>query len=273
MFVPFCSFRHLLSHFRSPFLSDHYHNRIHPHRLSPSITSLFLCVHLQVDISIAVIIHIVKLCFMNFFNAEIEKEKLCSYEDVEGGGAGGASAGGGSSSGVSASLTPAIWEKTIPYDGENFHLEYMDLDEFLLENGIPVTMEEEEQQQKSTPSVTGKGKLIPQVAATATTPTTTTPTTTATTPPAAAACVSASASSTSASSATSVVNPDPEKTVTTLQPAKLEEDEGEEEDGQALDASPEETGAEVDLKEKGTGEILDITSLMSVLKSFTMMEL
>ncbi|KAE8611544.1 hypothetical protein XENTR_v10012496 [Xenopus tropicalis] len=32
---------------------------------------------------------------------------------------------------------PPIWDKTIPYDGESFHLEYMDLDEFLLENGIP----------------------------------------------------------------------------------------------------------------------------------------
>ncbi|XP_053324780.1 thyrotroph embryonic factor isoform X2 [Spea bombifrons] len=38
---------------------------------------------------------------------------------------------------ASASLMPTIWDKTIPYDGESFHLEYMDLDEFLLENGIP----------------------------------------------------------------------------------------------------------------------------------------
>lgn len=45
--------------------------------------------------------------------------------------------------GASASLTPTIWDKTIPYDGENFHLEYMDLDEFLLENQIPAALEEE----------------------------------------------------------------------------------------------------------------------------------
>ncbi|KAJ3600193.1 hypothetical protein NHX12_031179 [Muraenolepis orangiensis] len=38
----------------------------------------------------------------------------------------------------------SIWERTIPYDGETFHLEYMDLDEFLLENGIPVTVDEQE---------------------------------------------------------------------------------------------------------------------------------
>ncbi|XP_075142603.1 thyrotroph embryonic factor isoform X1 [Leptodactylus fuscus] len=38
---------------------------------------------------------------------------------------------------ASAALMPPIWDKTIPYDGESFHLEYMDLDEFLLENGIP----------------------------------------------------------------------------------------------------------------------------------------
>ncbi|KAM4716096.1 TEF transcription factor, PAR bZIP family member a isoform 1-T1 [Anableps anableps] len=47
--------------------------------------------------------------------------------------------GGGSDMGPSAALTPAIWEKTIPYDGESFHLEYMDLEEFLMENGIPTS--------------------------------------------------------------------------------------------------------------------------------------
>uniref|UniRef100_A0A3Q4AK39 BZIP domain-containing protein n=1 Tax=Mola mola TaxID=94237 RepID=A0A3Q4AK39_MOLML len=45
--------------------------------------------------------------------------------------------------GPSAALTPAIWDKTIPYDGENFHLEYMDLEEFLMENGIPSLPDEE----------------------------------------------------------------------------------------------------------------------------------
>lgn len=39
--------------------------------------------------------------------------------------------------GPSAALTPAIWDKTIPYDGESFHLEYMELEEFLLENNLP----------------------------------------------------------------------------------------------------------------------------------------
>uniref|UniRef100_A0A4W5RN79 TEF transcription factor, PAR bZIP family member b n=1 Tax=Hucho hucho TaxID=62062 RepID=A0A4W5RN79_9TELE len=75
---------------------------------------------------------------------EIEKKKLCSTDNGEAG-VGGASGGTGGTGngGVSASLTPAIWEKTIPYDGETFHLEYMDLDEFLQENGIPVTLEEE----------------------------------------------------------------------------------------------------------------------------------
>ncbi len=51
--------------------------------------------------------------------------------------------------GPSAALTPAIWEKTIPYDGENFHLEYMDLEEFLMENGIP-SLPEEESEKSST---------------------------------------------------------------------------------------------------------------------------
>ncbi|XP_050810702.1 thyrotroph embryonic factor isoform X1 [Gopherus flavomarginatus] len=57
---------------------------------------------------------------------EKEKEKL---EEDE--------AAAASTMAVSASLMPPIWDKTIPYDGESFHLEYMDLDEFLLENGIP----------------------------------------------------------------------------------------------------------------------------------------
>ncbi|KAM4624332.1 TEF transcription factor, PAR bZIP family member a isoform 2-T2 [Polymixia lowei] len=66
---------------------------------------------------------------------EADKEKLCLSDDVD-------LVGGGSGMGPSASLTPAIWDKTIPYDGENFHLEYMDLEEFLMENGIPTSVEE-----------------------------------------------------------------------------------------------------------------------------------
>lgn len=61
---------------------------------------------------------------------DTDKEKLCLGDTVD-------PCGGGSDMGPSAALTPAIWEKTIPYDGENFHLEYMDLEEFLMENGIP----------------------------------------------------------------------------------------------------------------------------------------
>lgn len=60
--------------------------------------------------------------------SDTSKEKLGVGGDLE---------GGGSDMGPSAALTPAIWDKTIPYDGENFHLEYMDLEEFLMENGIP----------------------------------------------------------------------------------------------------------------------------------------
>ncbi|XP_062294265.1 TEF transcription factor, PAR bZIP family member b isoform X1 [Scomber scombrus] len=184
---------------------------------------------------------------------EIEKEKLCSSEDVEGGGAGAASAVGGSrvvggsGGGVSASLTPAIWEKTIPYDGETFHLEYMDLDEFLLENGIPVSLEEEELQ-KTLTSVGFKGKCIPKVIATTTIT------------PSAAASVSAPASPHSAS-ATSTVTSDAEEpvTVTTLQPAKLEEEEEEEQEEEEEEEEEEESLPEeaapvetVEVKEKKT---------------------
>nr|XP_004557635.2 thyrotroph embryonic factor isoform X1 [Maylandia zebra] len=66
---------------------------------------------------------------------DTDKEKLCLGDTGDLG-------GGGSDMGPSAALTPAIWEKTIPYDGESFHLEYMDLEEFLMENGIPTSPEE-----------------------------------------------------------------------------------------------------------------------------------
>lgn len=45
----------------------------------------------------------------------------------------------------SAFLGPVLWDKTLPYDGDNFQLEYMDLDEFLSENGIPSSPPQHEQ--------------------------------------------------------------------------------------------------------------------------------
>ncbi|XP_028311593.1 HLF transcription factor, PAR bZIP family member a [Gouania willdenowi] len=39
----------------------------------------------------------------------------------------------------SAFLGPTLWDKTLSYDGDNFQLEYMDLEEFLSENGIPAS--------------------------------------------------------------------------------------------------------------------------------------
>ncbi|XP_071384325.1 TEF transcription factor, PAR bZIP family member a isoform X3 [Centroberyx affinis] len=73
-----------------------------------------------------------------FDENETDKEKLCLGEDVDLG-----VGGSGIGIGPSAALTPAIWEKTIPYDGENFHLEYMDLEEFLMENGISASADED----------------------------------------------------------------------------------------------------------------------------------
>ncbi|RVE59309.1 hypothetical protein OJAV_G00187410 [Oryzias javanicus] len=63
---------------------------------------------------------------------DTDKEKLGLGENAD-------LSGGGSDMGPSAALTPAIWDKTIPYNGESFHLEYMDLEEFLMENGIPTS--------------------------------------------------------------------------------------------------------------------------------------
>ncbi|KAK1793922.1 hypothetical protein P4O66_010835 [Electrophorus voltai] len=73
---------------------------------------------------------------------ESDKEKL-SEDDVE--------CGGVSGLGQSAALTPAIWDKTIPYDGTAFHLEYMDLEEFLMENGIPPSEEVQQESSQLTP--------------------------------------------------------------------------------------------------------------------------
>lgn len=63
-----------------------------------------------------------------FAATDNDKEKLLMGDNVD--------LEGGSGMGPSAALTPAIWDKTIPYNGETFHLEYMDLEEFLMENGI-----------------------------------------------------------------------------------------------------------------------------------------
>ncbi|XP_015243415.1 PREDICTED: thyrotroph embryonic factor isoform X1 [Cyprinodon variegatus] len=196
---------------------------------------------------------------------EIEKEKQSSSEDVEGGGTvasstgagtrGGGGGGSGGAAGVSASLTPAIWEKTIPYDGETFHLEYMDLDEFLLENGIPVSLEEEELQRTLT-SVDPKGKPIPKVialAAPASAP--------VAAPPAAVTEVVPAPPAPSPSEATS--DAEETVTVTTLQTAKLEkeeeDEEDEEEDGQEEESLAEEAPAETEVKktERNTPSPID----------------
>ncbi|XP_054898961.1 hepatic leukemia factor-like isoform X3 [Poeciliopsis prolifica] len=56
------------------------------------------------------------------FNKDQEKEKNLEEER---------------SAPQSAFLGPTLWDKTLSYDGDTFQLEYMDLEEFLSENGIP----------------------------------------------------------------------------------------------------------------------------------------
>lgn len=72
---------------------------------------------------------------LNLGVTENDKEKLCTGDGVD-------VLGSVTGTGPSAALTPAIWDKTIPYDGETFHLEYMDLEEFLMENGISANAED-----------------------------------------------------------------------------------------------------------------------------------
>lgn len=64
-----------------------------------------------------------------------EKEKEKKLEDD----------GNGLNAPQSAFLGPTLWDKTLPYDGDNFQLEYMDLEEFLSENGIPANHQSENQ--------------------------------------------------------------------------------------------------------------------------------
>ncbi|XP_037112393.1 TEF transcription factor, PAR bZIP family member b isoform X2 [Syngnathus acus] len=189
--------------------------------------------------------------FPDFDDIELEKEKLCSADNVQGGGVAAASVGGasrgssgGSAGGVSASLTPAIWEKTIPYDGETFHLEYMDLDEFLSENGIPASLEDEELQKTLTPAE-GKGKSALKVTGA---PSATTMSASTSPPPA-------------PDTTTGASEPEEALTVTTLLPAKLEEDEDDddededqEEESLPLEAKEEEKAVEVSKKNPGTGQ-------------------
>ncbi|XP_067859934.1 hepatic leukemia factor-like isoform X2 [Heptranchias perlo] len=68
------------------------------------------------------------------FNKE-EKEKQLEDEAA------------GSTVPQSAFLGPTLWDKTLPYDGDTFQLEYMDLEEFLSENGIPPSPSQQPQQQ------------------------------------------------------------------------------------------------------------------------------
>ncbi|XP_062846964.1 HLF transcription factor, PAR bZIP family member a [Trichomycterus rosablanca] len=65
-----------------------------------------------------------------------EKEKEKKLEDY----------GTGTNAPQSAFLGPTLWDKTLPYDGDNFQLEYMDLEEFLSENGIPANSQREQSQ-------------------------------------------------------------------------------------------------------------------------------
>ncbi|XP_051995772.1 HLF transcription factor, PAR bZIP family member a [Xyrauchen texanus] len=51
----------------------------------------------------------------------------------------------------SAFLGPTLWDKTLPYDGDNLQLEYMDLEEFLSENGIPANPQSEQSQPSQQP--------------------------------------------------------------------------------------------------------------------------
>ncbi|XP_058509563.1 HLF transcription factor, PAR bZIP family member a [Solea solea] len=68
----------------------------------------------------------------------------------------------------SAFLGPTLWDKTLPYDGDNFQLEYMDLEEFLSENGIPANTAQSDQAQHSTTQPPQQQATLQQAPPTAT---------------------------------------------------------------------------------------------------------
>ncbi|XP_048847404.1 hepatic leukemia factor-like [Brienomyrus brachyistius] len=60
--------------------------------------------------------------------------------------------GGDPNAPQSAFLGPTLWDKTLPYDGDSFQLEYMDLEEFLSENGIPSNTNAQHEQNQHQPT-------------------------------------------------------------------------------------------------------------------------
>ncbi|XP_072339929.1 HLF transcription factor, PAR bZIP family member a isoform X2 [Scyliorhinus torazame] len=59
--------------------------------------------------------------------------------------------GAGSTVPQLAFLGPTLWDKTLPYDGDTFQLEYMDLEEFLSENGIPPSPSQQQDSSQQPP--------------------------------------------------------------------------------------------------------------------------
>ncbi|XP_051569474.1 hepatic leukemia factor-like [Myxocyprinus asiaticus] len=69
--------------------------------------------------------------------------------------------GNGINTPQSAFLGPTLWDKTLSYDGDNFQLEYMDLEEFLSENGIPANAQSEQNQpSQQTPSAPAAPSVV-----------------------------------------------------------------------------------------------------------------
>ncbi|KAL0166638.1 hypothetical protein M9458_038482, partial [Cirrhinus mrigala] len=66
------------------------------------------------------------------------KDKPLDSDEDSLGGVGGINGGNGTlrSTNQSAFLGPLLWERTLPCDGGLFQLQYMDLEEFLTENGM-----------------------------------------------------------------------------------------------------------------------------------------
>lgn len=63
----------------------------------------------------------------------------------------------------SAFLGPTLWDKTLPYNADNFQLEYMDLEEFLLENNIPANPQSEPNQPSQQPQQPPSAPPTPSV--------------------------------------------------------------------------------------------------------------
>ncbi|XP_059196085.1 D site albumin promoter binding protein b isoform X1 [Centropristis striata] len=67
---------------------------------------------------------------------DIDEDSMCPMRNGSGVGSSNSSGGGNGGGSFNQFLGPLLWDRTLPADGGLFQLQYMDLEEFLIENGM-----------------------------------------------------------------------------------------------------------------------------------------